>query len=244
MSIKRIVPLAAIVASLLALAGITPAGALGGLFTPGQLVGSGSFGFAQGVDESTSTFVLIQMQTGIQTFRPHRPGGPPITMVGNVVTISFDTLSDHGFGCWLFPSDELVVGSDLTATLNFDSSDPRVTECPGDPVGTSVLGAPPTLGPSGLVSGLVEPLQLTVTWTPAGPVTTTRSTTRLSCRPFMSVSVGTFQSVDSTTSGSASGSFVDSGPFPMQLSGGTGTFEVGSSTINITGPPSQGCGPF
>jgi hypothetical protein len=243
-SIKRIAPIAVIVASLLALAGITPAGALGGLFTPGQLVGSGTFGFAQGFDESTSTFVLIQMQTGIQTFRPHRPGSPPITMVGNVVNISFDTLSDHGYGCWLFPSDELVVGSDLSATLNFDSSDPRVTECPGDPIGTSVLGAPPTLGPSGNVIGLVEPLRLSVTWTPAGPVTTTRSTTRYSCKPFMSVDEGSSQIVDSTTAGSASGSFIESGPFAMQLSGGIGTFEASSGTINITGAASAGCGAF
>ena len=244
MSIKRIVPLAAIVASLVAFAGITPAGATGGLFTPGRIDGSGSFGLAEGFDESTSTFVLVQMQTGIETFRPHRPGGPPITMVGNVVNISFDTSSDHGFGCWLFPSDELVVGSDLSATLNFDSSDPRVTECPGDPIGTSVLGAPPTLGPSGLVAGLVEPLRMSVTWTPAGPVTTTRSTTRFSCMPFMSVDEGVSQSVDSTTSVSASGTFVDSGPFAMGLTNGTGNFEASSGTINITGPPSQGCGQF
>ena len=243
-SIKRIAPIAVIVASLLALAGITPAGALGGLFTPGQLKGSGSFGFAEGVDESTSTFVLVQMQTGFQTFRPHRPGGPPITMVGNVVNISFDTSSDQGYGCWLFPSDELVVGSDLSATLNFDSSDPRVTECPGDPIGTSVLGAPSTLGPSGLIVGLVEPLRLSVTWTPAGPVTTIRSNTRLSCKPYMSVDEGSSQSVNSTTAGSASGILVESGPFSMQLVGGDGTFETGSSTINITGPPSAGCGPF
>ena len=243
-SIKRIAPLAAIVASLLAIAGITPAGALGGLFTPGQLAGSGTFGFAEILDESNSTFALIQMQTGIQTFRPHRPGGPPITMVGNVINISISTFSDSGFGCWLFPSDQLVVGSDLSATLNFDSSDPRVTECPGDPIGTSVLGAPPTLGPSGLVIGFIEPLQLSITWTPAGPVTTTRSTTRLSCRPLMSTTEGISQSVDSTISGSASGTFVQSGPFAIQLSGGTGNFEAGSSKINITGPPSAGCGPF
>ena len=243
-TIKRIVPLAAIVASLVAFAGITPAGAIGGLFTPGQITSSGTFGLAEGFDDSTSTFVMVQMQTGIQTFRPHRPGGPPITMVGNVVTISFDTFSGQGFGCWTFPSYELVVGSDLSATLNFDSSDPRVAECPGDPIGTSVLGAPPTLGPSGLVSGLVEPLQVTATWIPAGPVTTTRSTTRLSCKPFMSVDEGSSRIVDSTTSISASGTFVGPVPFAIQLTNGTGNFEAGSGTINITGPPSAGCGPF
>jgi hypothetical protein len=60
----------------------------------------------------------------------------------------------------------------------------------------------------------------------------------------MSVDEGSWQSVDSTTAGSASGSFVESGPFAMQLSGGTGTFEAGSSNINITGPSSAGCGQF
>jgi hypothetical protein len=244
MSIKRIAPLALILASLLAFAGVTPTGAFGGELAPGQIVGSGTFGFAQGFDEATSTFVFVQMQTGLETFRPHRPGGPPITVVGNVVNISFDTFGGSGFGCWLFPSDELVVGSDLSATLNFDSSDPRVTECPGDPVGTPSLGASPTLGPSGLVTGLVEPLRLSITWTPAGPVTTTRSTTRYSCRPFMSVDEGTSRSVDSATSLSASGTFVDAGPFAVQVDGGTGNFGAGSSTINITGPAGASCGAF
>jgi len=52
-------------------------------------------------------------------------------MVGNVVNISFDTLSDHGYGCWLFPSDELVVGSDLSATLNFALERPPGDRVPG-----------------------------------------------------------------------------------------------------------------
>jgi hypothetical protein len=187
----------------------------------------------------------VQVQTGFSTFRPHRPGGPLITIQSNYLNASFDGPGgESGFGCWLFPSSDLVVKSDLSATLTFDSSDPLVTECPGDPVGNAVLGAPPILGPSGLVMGINGPVQLNVTWVSAGPIVSSHTTTKLSCRPFMSFSDGAFKNAQSTTSGTASANFDTSGPFTMQFADGFGNMNVSSGQINITGPPSAGCGPF
>ncbi len=245
MSIKRIASLATIVASLVAIAGIAPAGADDFLIHPGQIRGTSTFGFAQVLDESTGTFMFIQVQSGLVTFRPHRPGGPPlVTMNTGVANISISNSSDSGFGCWIFPQDHIVVGSGLNATLTLDTSDPSVLECPGDPVSTSALGAPPAIGPSGLVWGLTEPLQFTITWAPSGPITTTRSSGRMSCKPFQTTGEGVSQSVDSTASGSATGTFTNSGPFYLPFANAVGDFGVGSSVTNISGPPSAGCGPF
>lgn len=242
MSIRRLGPLAAIVAALLCFAGITPAGAVGGLFTPGQIKDTGSNATAFGFDSNNRVFTLVQAQTGFETFRSH--GGSLTTIDTGIVNISFDAFGENGQGCWLFPKENLVVNSDLSATLTFDSSDPRVTECPGDPVGSPVEGSAPGIGPSGLVFGLQEPLKMTVTWAPAGPVTSIRSTSRMSCKPFASVSEGSGKFVDATAAGSAQGTFADSTTFDMQFSGGNGNVSTGSSTINISGPPSAGCGPF
>jgi len=236
-SVRRIVSVAAVFASLLAFAGVIPATAVGGPSRLASLSGAGSFGFGQAFDFDTNTNVFVEVQTGLTTFRPHKPGAPLITIDTGVVNISFDTPTDHPFGCWLIPKDEVVVNADLSATLSFDSSDPRVSECPGDPVG---LG----LGPSGLVVGLQEPLMLTMTWTPAEPITSTRTTSRESCRSFTSISVGTQQSVGSTISGSAAGTMTDSGPFTTQFGNGSGTFTIFSGKDQVTSSGSPGCGPF
>jgi hypothetical protein len=237
-SVRRIVSVAAILASLLAFAGVTPATAVGSPSRLAQLSGSGSFGFGQAYDPDTNTNVFVEVETGVTTFRPHTPGAPLITIDTGVVDISFDTLTDHPFGCWLIPKDELVVNVDLSATLSFDSSDPRVSECPGDPVGA------PGVGPSGLVVGLQEPLMLTMTWTPAGPITSSRTTSRLSCSSFTSIGTGTQQNVDSTIAGSAAGTMTNSGPFTTEFKDGNGNFSVFSGRSEITSFGSPGCGPF
>lgn len=228
----------------LAIGSSPQAAAFGGGFSPGRIDGSSSFGFAQGFDFNANVNVFVQLQTGFSTFRPHRPGGPLITIQANFLNAGFDGPGAFGFGCWLFPSSDLVVNSDLGATLTFDSSDPAVTECPGDPVGNPVLGAPPTVGPSGLVVGLNGPVQLHVTWVTAGPVVSSHTTTRISCKPFMSLDEGTSKNAESTTAGSASAAFDATGPFAAQFAGGVGNITVSSGQINITGPPNAGCGPF
>ena len=243
MSIKRITSFAAIVASLLAIAGVAPGSADDFLIHPGQISGSGSFGFAQGFDESTSTNFFVELQTGLTTFRIHDTH-QLLTIDTGVVNLSFSNFSSFGFGCWMIPKQDFAVQSDMTATLTLDTSAPGVSECPGDPVENGVLGAAPTLGPSGQVFGLDEPLQLTVTWSPAAPVTTTRTTSRMSCKPFQSIGEGVSKYVDSTTSGSATLTFTGSQPYTATFAGGTGNVTSGSGKTEITGPPSAGCGPF
>lgn len=236
MSIRRIASVAAVVASLLALAGVTPATAVGGTSRLAHSSGSGYFGFGEGFDFNTFTNVFVEVQTGTTTFRPRTPGGPPITSPMGVVDISFDQGYEHAFGCWLIPNDMLVVNADLSATLSFDSSDPRVSECPGDPIG---------IGGGGLVFGLQGTVLLTMTFTPAGPITSTRTTSRLSCNGFMSLGVSTQQNLDESISGSASGTFSDNDtPFAAQFANGNGTFTAfqGSGQASASGSP--GCGPF
>jgi hypothetical protein len=188
------------------------------------------------------------------TFRPRHPSGPLITQPGNLVNLSVNTPQGlFGSGCWLIPASDVTVNSDLSATLTFDSADPRVTECPGSPVGTAVLGAPQAQGADGLVMNLVGRVQATVGWSTDTPIMTRRSTTKTTCGPFSAITEGTAQDVSSTTTGELvatihgfdffTGQFTDV-PVDLQLQNGTGNIDVNSGHLNINGPSTGRCGQF
>jgi hypothetical protein len=243
--IKRLARTAALLGCLLVIGSSVPAGAAGGAITAGQIDGSGNYAFGQGYDPSTGIDFSVQIQTGLNTFRLHRPEQPLFTISANVLSANFDgPFPNLGFGCWLVPSSDFVVAPDLGARLTFDSSNPGVTECPGDPVGTPQTGAPTTVGPSGALQGITGPVQLNMTWVTSGPVITTRSTTKEACPPFTSIGTGTQQNANSTPSGSASAAFDGSGPFTAQFSGGYGSVTVFSGRTTINGPSTGRCGNF
>jgi hypothetical protein len=196
----------------------------------------------------------VQIETGLLTFRPRHPGGPLITMPGNLVNVSVSTPQGlFGFGCWLMPASDVTVNPDLSAALTFDSADPRVTECPGAPVGTTVLGAPHGPAANGSVVNLLGQVQATVRWSTITPVLTRRSTAKTTCGPFSVISEGTAQDVSSTTAGELiatvhgfnffTGQFIDV-PVDLQLQGGNGNIDVNSGHTNINGPSTGHCGQF
>jgi hypothetical protein len=229
-----------------------PASGFDGFITPGHLENTGSFGFANLFD-SNGEF-SVQIETGLVTFRPRHPSGPLITMPGNLVNISASAGPGlFGFGCWLIPASDVTVNPDLSATLRFDSADPQVTECPGNPVGTAVLGAPPAQAANGSVVNLVGRVQATVSWSTSTPITARRSTSKITCRPFAITSEGTAQDVQSTTAGELiatiegvngfTGQFGDF-PVDLQLQNGTGNMNLNAGHVNISGPPTGQCGQF
>jgi len=197
--VKRLVayPLAALCALVI---GISPA--VGG--TPTNLSGKSSFASSIGFDPNTGLSINLEVQVGNSTFR--RAGGPPFTIFTDTVFAEFSISNGsgfaEGFGCWLIPADDFVVKSDLSATLTFDSSDPRVTECPGDPVGASGLAS------QGLVVNLVGPIVINAAWSPTSPVVSTKTTSQRMCQP-VAIVVGTSSSlsVDAVASGPVSGAF-------------------------------------
>lgn len=243
--------LGTLVASGLGLASSVPAGAFGGSITPGHLETTGSFGFASLFDPTMD--FSVQLETGLVTFRPRHPSGPLVTQPGNLVNITIGTQGIFANGCWLIPASEVITNPDLSATVTFNSSDPQVQECPGDPVGTTVLGALPSLGANGLVQGFVGPVLFSVTWTPATPITAARATTKTTCGPFASISEGSQQGVLSTNTGTVSatiegyssflGQFVDI-PIIGPLPAGNGDMNVFANHVNINGPSNGFCGQF
>jgi hypothetical protein len=251
-AIKGVVGFGAVALCALALTGSVPAGAINGFITPGHLESTGSFGFA-GLFGNFGEF-SAQIETGLLTFRPRHPNGPLITQPGNLVNLSVSTPQGlFGFGCWLVPASDVTVNSDLSASLRFNSADPRVTECPGSPMGTAVLGAPPAQAADGLVVNLVGRVQATVTWSTVTPILTRRSTSKTTCGPFAAIDEGTAQDVWSTTSGELiatihgfsffTGQFTYV-PVDLQLQNGNGNIDVNSGHLNINGPSTGQCGQF
>lgn len=248
---KRFVPLAMALAAAGSIAASAPAGALGGGITPGHIDSSGAGLFGDAFDSQTD--FSAQISTGIETFRPRKPSGPLVTMQANVVNLSVNSQAVGGFGCWLVPASDITINADLSATLTFDSSDPAVSLCPGDPIGTSVLGATPGPPADGLIQGLVGEVKATMTWTPASPTVTTRVTAKETCGAFKSINEGTGRSDTSTVSATIMATVegysyfyqqVIDVPVDAQLSGGSGDVQTGSDVINIQGPATGQCGQF
>jgi len=228
--VKRLVAFALTAVSALAIGASPGAGA-----TPTHLTGKSSYAFSNAYDEGARLGMDVQVQIGSTTFR--KAGGQHYTILTNMVFADFTLTNDQGTaggsGCWLVPDSDFVLNSDLSATLTFDSSDPRVTECPGDPVGSSGLTT------EGLVQNLVGPIRINATWAPSSPVVSTRTTSRRMCKQVATViSVGTSQDVDAVASGPVSGAFeVPDETFagnPQGFFGGVSVFD-GMSQFDNTG---------
>lgn len=233
------------------IASSAPAGALNGGITPGHLTSSGVFGYGDAFDGYTD--FSAQVMTGLITFKPRKPSGPLITMPDtNLVNLSLSSGGSYGFGCWLIPPSDLVLNSDLSATLTFDTADPRVTPCPGDPIGTTALGAAAGRPADGLVQGIVGRLTATMSWTPSSPLVTNRSSTQETCGQFGSTSEGVGSGNQSTISASVSGTVESWNSFLGQVVSvsvnaqvtGNGDMNSSSYQLNVHGPASGTCGQF
>lgn len=209
---------------------------------PYNINGGGSFAFGTGFDPSTGLNADVQVQVGLTTFRPNRSGGKAVTIQTSIVDANFFEWTGgtyaQGFGCWIIPTDDYVVNPDLSATLNFDSSDPRVSECPGDPVGPNGLAS------SGLVIGLTGPVHMNVSWTATSPITSTRTSMRESCQPFFNIGEDSQQDVDAVAHYVTSGTFDGAaGGFSGDFQTDYGSVETFSGQGEIKGFPGA-CGPF
>jgi hypothetical protein len=239
--VKRLVAYALTITSALAI-GISPSAVASTAPAPYNISGGGSYAYGGGFDPVTGLNADVQVQVGLTTFRPNRPRGKSLTIQTQVVNASFfrNTIDgfSYGFGCWLIPSDDYVINADLSATLTFDSTDPRVTECPGDPVGPNGLPS------NGLVIGLTGPIGINVSWTATSPITSIRTISRESCLPYFNTGVGTQQNVDAVAH------YVTSGSFDSPDGSFTGDFE--SVLASVTAFSGQGeikgfpgaCGPY
>jgi len=250
--IRRFVRLGALGLCALGLASSVPAGAFGGFITPGHQAGTGAYGFST-LSDASGNSLFVQVSAGLVTFKPRHPSGSLITQPGNVVSLSISSQGIYGFGCWLMPASDFVLNPDLSATLSLNSADPRVQECPGAPIGTPLLGARPALPADGVILGIVQPVQLTSTWASSGPATAKRSTTKVTCGPFASITEATQQDVKSTTSAAVATTLQGFNwflgqtvtvPVDVQFQGGDGSMAAYDNHTNIIGPSTGYCGEF
>lgn len=206
---KRLV-FASVVAALsvVALGGAVLA-AGGGFGTPGTTTFKDLSATAD-VTDSTGTFLFINVDRGVQTFKLRGVNGPPV-MFGPETVLSYSSFSADGttnlFGCFVIPDSAFTVAPGLSAaTLKVDPS--IETPCPGFLIPAGAGGRP---GLSGVVpdaggggGGGGTPITANLVWTSNGAVTTFSSTTNARCQGAVAHSVGTSTNTFASLSGSLS----------------------------------------
>ena len=212
--------------------------------------------FAAGqIGDANGNFVEIGLQSGTVSFRTR--GGAVITEDTSVVdALAFTSDGLVGSGCWTVPASWINFNIQTRVTVQFDSSDPRVSECPGIPLGPAVAaGARPTLTDSS-VFGFAGVISFTATWTNSGSLTYFSSTMNTTCGGFTAVEQmntrdhggGVAMSVTAMT---VEGTNPSTGlPEDVDLAGIVGVgpvfADVNDTTENlvVNGPATGSCGPF
>jgi hypothetical protein len=191
--------------------------ALGGaaLAAGGGFGGAGTFSFTDlsasaQLTDSSGTFLFLNVDRGMQTFKQRGVAGPP-AIVGPMTVLSYSEQSADGstfsFGCFVIPDSAFTVASGLaTATLNVDPS--IETPCPGFLVPAGAGGRPglsgitPDAGGGGGGGG--TPITANLVWTSNGAVTTSSMTNTSRCQGAVAHAVGTSTNTFASLSGNVS----------------------------------------
>ncbi|HEX2646851.1 MAG TPA: hypothetical protein VHO95_06460 [Candidatus Dormibacteraeota bacterium] len=143
---------------------------------------------------------MVSVSQGLNSFKPTDPPGDRIVIDNTMVFVSeFDGKGSGGFGCFIVPDNNFVVGSDLqSASLHTILTADEACPGFGTPVGGKGGGFP---GGNG---GLVLPMQVDVTWTATSAVTTYKQTFNLQCLDFNEDGNSTNMSTGAAATGSIS----------------------------------------
>ena len=187
--------------------------------------------------DSSGNFLFINVDRGMQTFRPKGGGTPVVVGPETVLNFSgFDATGGSLFGCYVIPDSSFVVASGLTsANLNVDPS--QETPCPGFLIPAGAGGRPgfagvvPNAGGGGGGGG--TPITANLTWTSNGAVTTFHVTTNSRCQSASAVTNGGSLNTFASLSGSLS--LI---PNYIKLTAAIGSFD---STQVINGTFSAAC---
>jgi hypothetical protein len=205
---KRLV-FASVVAALSAVALGGAALAAGGFGSAGTTTFKDLSASAE-VTDSTGTFLFVNVDRGMQTFKVRGVNGPPV-MVGPETVLNYSLFSADGttslFGCFVIPDSAFTVASGIsTATLKVDPS--IETPCPGFliPAGSGgrpgLSGVVPDAGGGGGGGG--TPITANLVWTSNGAVMTSSMTNTSRCQGTVAHAVGTSNNTFASLSGSVS----------------------------------------
>ncbi len=182
--------------------------AAGGFGAPGTYHFSDTNASAA-LNDSAGASIFLNVDRGMQTFKPRGVSGPP-QMMGPETVLSFSGFDASGaglFGCFVIPDSSFTVAPGLaSARLKVDPS--QETACPGQLVSAGgggrlgLAGPVPDAGGGGGGGG--TPITADITWTSNGAVTSFTFTNTSRCQGAKSPAAGGSQSTFASVAGSVS----------------------------------------
>jgi hypothetical protein len=233
MLIRRLVLVFAIVlcGSLALAAAAVAAGGMGpGKYTFNSSAAKAFFGMGKKGGPPSASW-SVQVNQGLNSFKPTQPNGPRIVNNSTMVFVTeFDASGNGGFGCFVVPDENFSVSHDLQSaalhtTLRADEA------CPG--FGTPV-GAGKDVVFAGGNGGLALPIMVDVTWSATGAVTTFQDSFSLACLDF---SVDGNSTNQSTTAGARGAISALSGQFNSEFA----AVQTTVGKLDIRGTPQAAC---
>lgn len=143
----------------------------------------------------------VSVNQGLNSFKPTSPDGQRIVNQSTMVFVAaFDAQGHGGYGCFVVPENDFTVSRDLqTASLHTVLT--QTEACPG--YGTPVGGSKDVVFAGGN-RGLVLPVNIDVTWTADGAVTTYKQSFSMQCLDYRQDGSSTNHSTHADALGSIS----------------------------------------
>jgi hypothetical protein len=191
----------ALCGSLAFTAAVSAAGGLGpGKYTFKSTAADAFFGMGKKGGPPVASWG-VSVNHGLNSFKPTQPKGSRIVMNSTVVYVTeFDANGNGGYGCFVVPDTDFVVGKNLSSAalhtkLTADEA------CPGY---AAPVGGSKDVSFAGGSSGLALPLTLDVTWSVSSPTTTFKQAFSIECLNYSQEGSSTNESRTASAIGSIS----------------------------------------
>jgi hypothetical protein len=182
----------------------------GGGFAPGVYTFTNkdayaTFGGLKGGPPNQQGF-SVQVDKGLNAFRPRDPGGPPTVMKSTMVNLAvFDSLGNASFGCFIVNPSDFSVSQDLqSARLHTTLTADQLCPGSGAPVTGRTGGAAVPFAGGGGGTSLPLPISLDLRWKGVGVITTGSDVNTLQCLDYKTRFSSDFLSTNSKASGTMS----------------------------------------
>jgi hypothetical protein len=199
--IRRIALVVSIVfgGSLALAAAVVAAGGGGGGLDPGV------YTFANKDASANFANFSLDVNQGLNSFRPRDPKGPRTIMNSTIVNLSlFDDSGNATFGCFMINPSDFTISTDLqTARVHTTLTADEVCPGFGAPV-TGQSGKSPFAAGGGGGTDLPLPINLDVTWTGLGVTSSGTDRNTFKCLGYDTVFTSSFHSSDANASGTVS----------------------------------------
>jgi hypothetical protein len=163
----------------------------------------------------------VQVDRGLNAFRPRNPVGPPTVIKSTMVNLAvFDALGNVSFGCFIIDPSDFTIGDDLkVARLHTTLTADLLCPGSGAPVtGHTGTAAIPFAGGGG-GTNLPLPITLDVKWSGVGALTTGSDLFTAQCLDYKTQFTSDYRSLNANASG--------------KMSAISGSFDTSSAAVSI-----------